>query len=72
MKKTAVKEVVSMPMLMTAKQMSAVSGIGENTLRKWMDEGELEYLQIGSHRLLCREAVWEYYERHKTPARVGM
>ena len=72
MKKTAVKEVAPMPMLMTAKQMSAVSGIGENTLRKWMDEGELEYLPIGNHRLLRREAILEYYERHKTPARVGM
>lgn len=54
-------------MLMTAKQMSAVSGIGENTIRKLMECGELEYLQIGSHRLLCPDAIWDYYERHKTP-----
>ena len=55
------------PMLMTAKQMSAVSGIGENTIRRLMECGELEFLQIGSHRLLCPSAIWDYYERHKTP-----
>jgi len=54
-------------MLMTAKQMSVVSGIGENTLRRLMECGNLEYLQIGSHRLLCQNAIWDYYERHKTP-----
>lgn len=54
-------------MLMTAKEMSVVSGIGENTIRKLMECGELEYLQIGSHRLLCPDAIWDYYERHKTP-----
>lgn len=54
-------------MLMTAKQMSAVSGIGENTIWKLMECGELEYLQIGSHRLLCEDAIWDYYKRHKTP-----
>lgn len=55
------------PMFMTAKQMSAVCGIGENTLRRLMDRGELEYLQVGSHRLICVEGVRDYYERNKTP-----
>ncbi len=54
-------------MLMTAKQMSVVSGIGENTIRRLMECGELEYLKIGSHRLLCEDAIWDYYKRNKTP-----
>ena len=54
-------------MLMTAKQMSAASGIGENTIRRLMKRGELEYLQIGNHRLLCEDAIWDYYKRHKMP-----
>lgn len=52
-------------MLLTAKEMSKVSGIGETTLRHLMDIGELEYIQIGSHRRICREAIWDYYHRHK-------
>lgn len=55
-------------MLLTAKEMSRVSGIGENTLRHLMDIGELEYIQVGSHRRIRREAIWDYYNRHKTPA----
>ena len=55
-------------MLLTAKQMSKISGIGENTLRELMATGQLEYLQIGAHRLLCEEAIWNYYERNKTRA----
>ena len=47
--------------------MSAVSGIGENTLRRLMDERQIEYLQIGNHRLLCEAAIWDYYQRNKVP-----
>lgn len=54
------------PMLMPASTMSRVSGIGEATLRTLMAKGEIEYLQIGTHKLLCVNAVWDYYERHKT------
>ena len=53
-------------LLLTAKQMSKVSGIGENTLRELMASRQLEYLQIGAHRLLCEKAIWDYYERNKT------
>ncbi len=55
-------------MLLTAKEMSKVSGIGENTLRRLMDSGELEYIQVGSHRRIRRKAIWDYYNRHRTPA----
>lgn len=57
------------PLLVTAKELARLSGIGENTIRRLMDEGELEYLLVGSHRLLRVEAVLDYYERHKTPIR---
>ena len=57
------------PLLVTAKELARFSGIGENTIRRLMDEGELEYLLVGTHRLLRAEAVLDYYERHKTPIR---
>lgn len=45
------------PMLKTVEQMAVVSGIGENRLRQLMDNGESE------------QAIWDYYNRAKTPAR---
>ncbi len=54
------------PMLMTAAEMATVSGIGENTLRTLMMEGKLEYLRIGNKRLISEDAIWAYYNRHKT------
>lgn len=57
------------PMLMPAGTMSRVSGIGEATLRTLMAKGEIEYLQIGSHKLLCVNAIWDYYERRKNRVR---
>lgn len=35
-----------------------------------MDRREIEYLQVGNHRLLCMEAIYDYYQRHKTPVEV--
>lgn len=58
-----------MPLLVTAKELARLSGIGENTIRRLMDEGELEFLFVGNHRLLRVEAILDYYERHKTPIR---
>lgn len=69
-KQTKNPESRTVPLLMSAHQMSAVSGIGENTLRRLMDERQIEYLQIGSHRLLCEAAIWDYYRRNKVPASV--
>ena len=51
-----------LPMLMPASMMAKVSGIGEATLRTLMAQGEIEYLQIGNHRLLSVNAIWAYYE----------
>ena len=58
-----------MPLLVTAKELARLSGIGENTIRRLMDEGELEFLFVGNHRLLRIEAIRDYYERHKAPIR---
>lgn len=69
-KQTKNPESRTIPLLMSAHQMSAISGIGENTLRRLMDEGQIEYLQIGNHRLLCVDAIWDYYRRNKVPVRI--
>lgn len=57
------------PLLKTVEQMSRISGIGENKLRELMDSGEIEYVQNGNRRLLAEAAIWDWYERHKIPAR---
>lgn len=57
------------PLLVTAKELARISGIGENTIRRLMDEGELEFLLVGNYRLLRAEAIIDYYDRHKTPIR---
>lgn len=63
------KEVIEIvPMLKTVEQMSKISGIGENKLRELMDKGELEFIQNGNRRLLADAAIWDWYNRNKTPA----
>lgn len=57
------------PLLLTAKQMAKLCGIGENTLRQLMDEKLIDYLQIGNRRLLTMDAVRDYYERNKVCAK---
>lgn len=57
------------PLLKTVEQMSKISGIGENKLRELLDQGEIEYIQNGNRRLLTEAAIWDWYERHKIPAR---
>ena len=58
-----------LPLLKTVEQMSRLCGIGENRLRRLMDDGEIEYLQNGNHRLLTDAAIMDWYERAKTPVR---
>ena len=58
-------------LLHTVEEMSKISGIGENRLRKLMDDGEIEYLQNGNRRLLTDAAIMDWYERAKTPVRVS-
>lgn len=68
-KKQSVPPVEIFPLLKTVEQMSKISGIGENKLRELMDSGEIEYVQNGNRRLLAEAAIWDWYERHKIPAR---
>ena len=56
------------PLLKTVEQMSKVSGLGENKLRKLMDDGELEYVQNGNRRLIMDSAIFDWYDSAKHPA----
>lgn len=47
------------------------SGIGEHKLRELMDTGEIEFVQNGNRRLLCENAIWDWYNRNKVPVRVA-
>lgn len=49
--------------------MALISGIGENKLRQLMADGELEFIQNGNRRLISDQAIWDYYNRAKTPAK---
>lgn len=51
--------------IIASREMSKVSGIGENKLRELMDNGELEYVQNGNRRLIADTAIWDWYERAK-------
>ncbi len=53
------------PMLMTVEQMSKISGLGENRLRKLLVDGEIEYIQNGNRRLIAEHAFWDWYSRAK-------
>ncbi len=75
MARTIKKTEEIIPMLKTIEQMSKISGIGENRLRKLIDAGELEFIQNGNRKLLTEAAVLDWYNRAKTPAQttgVGM
>ncbi len=68
-KKQATPPIEIFPLLKTVEQMSKISGIGENKLRELIEDGEIEYVQNGNRRLLTEAAIWDWYNRNKTPAR---
>jgi len=70
-KKETIQTAPMLPMLKTVEQMSKVSGIGENKLRELMDSGQLEYVKNGNRRLIADAAIWDWYNRAKTPATQG-
>ena len=58
------------PMFLTPEQAGEVSGLGVNRIRDLMKSGKLEYLPVGrSHKLITRQALLDYYERAKVPAK---
>lgn len=67
MKKATTNTITAWPLLKTAAEMSKICGIGENRLRTMMENGEVEFLQVGSKRLLSIRAIQDYYERNKVP-----
>lgn len=56
----------------TIEQMSLISGIGENTLRLLIENGEIDYIPIGNRRLIADTAIWDWYERNKVIAVVAI
>lgn len=52
-------------MLYTIEQMARLSGIGENTLRRLLDQGQIEYVRIGNRKLLAESAIEKWYEENK-------
>ncbi len=71
-KKPASAQAPQRKLLLSAAEMAKVSGIGENTLRTLMVQNKIEFLQVGSHRLLSEQAIWDYYDRNKTAVAADM
>lgn len=57
------------PLLKTIHQMSQVSGLGEEKLRRMIRDGEIDYVCNGNRYLLAEKAIWAWYERNKVVAR---
>lgn len=54
---------MELPLYITTKQAAILTGIGENTLRDWLNSSEpMPYIRIGNKRLIQREALPEYLE----------
>ena len=51
------------PLYITIPQAAEMSGIGERTLRDWLNSADpMPYLRIGNKRLIQRDALPEYLE----------
>jgi len=57
----------TIPLFMSVKQASRVCGIGERKLRKLISQNEIEHISNGNRRLLTEEAIYDWYNRTKTP-----
>jgi len=74
-KKSMVKAKTQVPVnkfFKTIEQMSLISGIGENTLRRLVESGKIDYIRIGNRRLIADSAIWDWYERNKVTAAVSI
>lgn len=71
-KKQTTPPVEIFPLLKTVEQMSKISGIGEHKLRELMDTGEIEFVQNGNRRLLCENAIWDWYTLAGIGASLGL
>ena len=49
----------------TLHECSLVSGIGESSLRKLVEDGLIDYLPVGEKKMVSKEALLRYYEAHK-------
>lgn len=48
---------------LTIEEAAQYVGIGEKTLREYMDDEPIPYLRVGNRKLLQRAALAEYFER---------
>ena len=67
--KSGTKTETALPLLKTVEQMAALSGIGENRLRSLIAAGEIDYIMNGNRRMLTEQAVVDWYNRAKIPAK---
>ena len=55
---------MSYPLYITASQAAEMSGIGENTIRDWLNSNDpMPFIRIGAKRLIQRDAFAAYLER---------
>lgn len=47
---------------LTVEEAARYVGIGEKTLRKYMDDDPIPFLRVGNRKLLQRAALAEYFE----------
>ena len=58
------------PLFLTPEMAGKISGLGVNRIRDLMKAGMLEYLPVGSsHKVTTVQALLDYYERAKVPAK---
>ena len=55
------------PLFMSIKQASRITGLGERKLRNLVAQNQIEHICNGNRRLLTTEAIYDWYNRTKSP-----
>ena len=54
------------PMYLSVEQAAEMSGIGERTIRDWLNSSDpMPYIKLGNKRLIQRDALPEYLEQRQ-------
>ncbi|MBE6906985.1 MAG: helix-turn-helix domain-containing protein [Ruminococcaceae bacterium] len=64
-KQPLTKNLEPLPLFKTVEQMAKISGIGENTLRRLIESGKVEYIAVGNRKLLTEDAIMAWYRRNR-------
>lgn len=57
---------MELPLYINVKQAAEMSGIGENTLRDWLNSSDpMPYIRIGNKRLIQRDSLAAYLEKRQ-------